>query len=375
MQTQRSLQFVLLTLLSILLTQIPVPADDESPVRLTLPAEIYAVPGLETNIYFANTVLATADQELTWEAECLLGQSDDRSWTLTPDSSDIGNVSLTIRVKNANGAVIDQASTHVKVVPRQAGSERTINLLIVGDSLTHASVYPNEIARLLNAPENPDWSMLGTHKPASAAERVVHEGYGGWTWAAFNSKFAKDSAKPGSSSPFVFAGSDGMPFLNLARYFDERCDGVRPDFIIVMLGINDCFGFNPNDAQKLDDQIDGVFSQAEILLSQFFTAAPNAEIGLCLTTPGNSRDEAFVANYKDRYSRAGWNRIQHRLVEKQLAHFGGRTSEHLFIVPTELSLDTVDGYPTNNAVHPNTRGYQQIGQTVYAWLKWRLSEK
>jgi lysophospholipase L1-like esterase len=215
----------------------------------------------------------------------------------------------------------------------------------------------------------------GLTSPSGAAEGVAHEGYGGWTWAAFNSKYAADASKPGSSSPFVFADSDEKPALNVARYFDDRCQGERPDFIIVKLGINDCFGFNADDPTQLETQIDGVFVQAEKLLSEFRRAAPDAEIGVCLTTPGNARDEAFVANYKDRYSRWGWRRIQHRLVERQLAHFGERTAEKIFLVPTELNLDVVDGYPTNNAVHPDAHGYQQIGKSIYSWIKWRLSEQ
>jgi len=162
-------------------------------------------------------------------------------------------------VKDSKGTIVESASTTVTIVPQQAGAEKKIRLLNVGDSLTHASVYPNEIARLLENPGNPEWKMPGTHKPSGAVERVAHEGYGGWTWAAFNSKFEPDSTKPGSSSPFVFADSDGKPSLNVARYFNERCDGERPDFIIVELGINDCFGFNPDDAKQLDTQIDGVF--------------------------------------------------------------------------------------------------------------------
>ncbi|NQT15406.1 MAG: hypothetical protein HQ582_21800, partial [Planctomycetes bacterium] len=46
--------------------------------------------------------------------------------------------------------------------------------------------------------------------------------------------------------------------------------------------------------------------------------------------------------------------------------------EHLFIVPTQLNLDPEAGYPTNNGVHPNTFGYNQIGASIYAWLKARL---
>ena len=349
--------------------------DDAQSTRLTLPPQVFAVSDVETNIYFANTVLTVPGQKLSFEVDCPLGHSDALHWTLTASPADIGSVPLTLRVMDSTGTVLETAATTVNIVPPNAGAEREISLLIVGDSLTHASVYPNEIARLLDTPENPEWRMLGTHRPSGAAARVAHEGYGGWTWAAFNSRFAADATKPGSSSPFVFPDSGGKPALNSAQYFDERCDGVRPEFIIVKLGINDCFGFNADDAQQLDTQIDGVFEQAEKLLAEFRRTAPNTEIGVCLTTPGNSRDEAFVANYKDRYPRSGWNRIQHRLVERQLSQFRGRESEQIFIIPTELNLDTIDGYPPNNAVHPNAIGYQQIGKSIFAWLKWRLNEE
>ena len=59
-----------------------------------------------------------------------------------------------------------------------------------------------------------------------------------------------------------------------------------------------------------------------------------------------------------------------RLLEK----YGGREDEKIFVVPTELYLDPVDGYPVDNAVHPNVDGYNQIGASVYSWLKWWLRE-
>ena len=109
------------------------------------------------------------------------------------------------------------------------------------------------------------------------------------------------------------------------------------------------------------------------LLAEFHKAAPRAQLGLCLTTPPNDRDGAFVANYKTNYPRWNWRQVQHRLVERQLEHFSGREREGIFIVPTELNLDTFAGYPDNNAVHPNKTGYQQIGASIFAWLKSRLA--
>ncbi|MDB4680256.1 hypothetical protein OAE80_04655, partial [Planctomycetaceae bacterium] len=141
-----------------------------------------------------------------------------------------------------------------------------------------------------------------------------------------------------------------------------------------MLGINDCFSAPAEDVAGIDKRIETMFTSAETLLKAVRKAAPDAEFGLCLTTPPNSRQSAFEANYKDRYPRWGWKRIQHRLVQRQIEHFGNQEAQRRFLIPTELNLDPVDGYPENNAVHPNESGYQQIGQSIYAWLKWRLSE-
>ena len=64
-------------------------------------------------------------------------------------------------------------------------------------------------------------------------------------------------------------------------------------------------------------------------------------------------------------------RIQHRLVQRMLERLSNRESEGIHLVPTELNLDPVDGYPNNNGVHPNATGYAQIGASFYSWMKSR----
>ena len=158
----------------------------------------------------------------------------------------------------------------------------------------------------------------------------------------------------------------------MKRYFEKECDGRGPDFVTFLLGINDCFSADPDDPAAIDARIDAMMQQADTLLTAFRQAAPEAELGICLTTPPNAREEGFQANYKGRYHRWGWKRIQHRLVERQIERFAGRQKDRLFIVPTELYLDPIDGYPVNNGVHPNEVGYKQIGASIYAWLRARL---
>jgi hypothetical protein len=152
-------------------------ADEATELQLTLPAAVYAVPDLETGLYFDNIVLPESSSTLRFKVSSDIGESDDLRWVVTPADTDVGRHSLTVAVHNQEGELLAEQSTVVHVVTKTSESERHIKLLIIGDSLTHASAYPNEVARLLNQPGNPGWTMLGTHKPTSAAEGVAHEGY------------------------------------------------------------------------------------------------------------------------------------------------------------------------------------------------------
>ncbi len=342
-------------------------------LQLTLPPVVYAVPGVPISLHHDNLVLTQTPEHYRFEFACKLGKNEERRWTVTPANGDAGDHPLGVTVKDAAGKVLEQGSTTLHVSPRKAGADKPLRLLIVGDSLTHASAYPNEIARLLSEPGNPKVTFLGTHKPSSAKPGVAHEGYGGWTWIRFLTQFAPQTAEAAGplarkeTSPFIFPSADGKTgTFDLSRYFKEHCDNQPPQVVTFLLGINDCFGANPEDP---DAKIDEVFANAEKLLAEFHKAAPKARLAVGLTTPPNSRQEAFTANYKDKYPRWGWKRIQHRLVQRMLTQFSNREKDGLYLVPTELNLDPVDGYPVNNGVHPNAAGYAQIGASFYCWLK------
>lgn len=364
------LLFCLLTLSlpTIVIGQTP------APMQLTLPPVIYAVCDQEISLYFDNIVLTQTPQTLDFLVDCDIGETDSRRWKVVPTSSDVGTHALTVHVQNADGVPLAHASTQLRVASAESGKGESLRLLIVGDSLTHASRYPNELAKLLQAPGNPKVTMLGTHHPASAAHGVAHEGYGGWTWARFVNHYEPhpDLTKRKFSSPFVFLDSHEQPSLDVARYLTEHCGSEAPDYVVFLLGINDCFGASPDDRQAMDATIERMFEQAEILLSDFRKAAPQAHFGICITPAANSRSEAFQANYQDRYTRWGWKRIQHRLVQRQLEHFADGQERNLSLIPTQINIDPVGGYPENNAVHPNEQGYRQIATSLYAWLKSQL---
>lgn len=368
-----------LCVLAILATSALAQDTPESPpdLRLTLPAVADSVVGAMIGVDFDNIVLTATPEAYRFVVDCPVGETREGRWSITPRESDVGEHPWRVTVWSNNEKVTEK-SMKWRVYPANAGKRQDVTLLIVGDSLTHATIYPNDLAHRLSAPGQPKWTMLGTHKPASAAMGVAHEGYGGWTWDRFVRHYEPnpDPATRKHSSPFVFL-KDEQPQLDVTRYFTEACAGKAPDYVIFLLGINDCFGAKPDDPAAMDEHIDRVFQSAGTLLAAFRKAAPQAELGVCLTTPPNARQAAFEANYQDRYTRWGWKRIQHRLVERELQHFGGRENERVFVIPTQLNLNPVTGYPENNGVHPNVAGYQQIAATIHAWLtaRWHFVSK
>ena len=138
-------------------------------LQLTLPPVVYATPDVPMSIYHDNIVLTETPGNYRFEFACKLGKNEDRRWTITPSDADVGDHPLNITVKDAGGKVVEQGRTTLHVSPRKSISAKPLRLLIVGDSLTHASVYPNEIARLLALPGNPKATLLGTHTRRCAA--------------------------------------------------------------------------------------------------------------------------------------------------------------------------------------------------------------
>ncbi|MDP1798045.1 MAG: SGNH/GDSL hydrolase family protein [Planctomycetaceae bacterium] len=352
-------------------------AEDPPDLRLTLPPVASAIVGAQIGVDFDNIVLTQTPEAYRFVVDCPIGETAAHRWMVTAKETDIGEHPWRVSVWKDDQKLAEKTMVW-RVYPATAGNRPEVSLLMVGDSLTNATLYPNDVAKRMSAAGQPKWTMLGTHRPASAAMGVAHEGYGGWTWDRFVRHYESmpDVAMRKFSSPFVFLDSE-QSRLDVARYLKDSCDGKSPDYVSFFLGINDCFGANPDDPVVMDAHIDGVFKSAEILIADFRKAAPNADLGICLTTPPNARQAAFEANYQDRYTRWGWKRIQHRLVERQLKQFGGREDDHIFIIPTELNLDPVAGYPENNGVHPNAAGYQQIAASLHAWMtsRWHAPNK
>ncbi len=355
---------------------------DAKPLRLVLPPDMYAVPGHEISIYFDNIMLTPNISNYCIDVTCNRGRQDADRWRYIPAPEDVGQFGLTVQVLDAATRLIEEASTMIHVVPADAGAGKQVSILNIGDSLTNAGYISGGLYTLCQAEANPVLKMVGDRK--GSVEGAWHQGYGGWTWLAFCTRWTEgtdDRAK----SPFLRLEGD-KAVLDFQAYCERLNDGKAPDFVTVLLGCNDTFGATE---ETIEERIDSMFLYADMLLAELRRVGPDTQIGILLLVPPAASQDAFGSNYRCGQTRWQYRRNVQRVVERQLEKFGGREAENIFIIPANVNLDCANNYPAqsepansrnetkvlrqSNGVHPAATGYCQIADSIYYWLKWRLS--
>ena len=365
-------------------------ASVAGPIRLCLPPVIHAVPGVEMNVYFDNVVLAIRPDNYAFDVDCPLGTQQAERWTCTPSAKQSGDHAFHLKVCDQQNQVVAEGRSIVRVASADAGADKPVSMLVIGDSLTHASVYTQRLLDLCKSPGNPKLTLVGSFHPTDPTGVNRHEGYGGWTAERF-ATFYRDTARAGDArrrgSPFLYKDGDGKPKLDFARYCKEFNAGRGPDFVAIFLGCNDTF--SATDA-TIEQRIDTVLAHYDTLIEMIHGVRGDTRIGLMSTVPPAATQDAFGVNYRCGQTRWQYKRNQHRVVERMREKYSGREKEHLYMVPTAVNLDCEHNYPTraakwnaqcesdairlDNGVHPAASGYRQIGDTLYAWLKGQLGK-
>lgn len=365
------------------------PADDLSIVsnpsmRVALPPAMFAVPGVESNVYFDNVVLALNPANFAFDVVCSKGRQQSERWTWTPSEADVGEFPLQIEVRDDRNRLVSQAQTTIKVVAVKPSQNRSKSLLLVGDSLTHASVYSQHLLDLSAKYGDPQLTLVGSHglQPELGANR--HEGYGGWTAERFATHF-NENARRGDykqrGSPFLYKRGDGSVTLDFPQYCKDVCEGRFPDAVTIFLGPNDIFSCND---ETIAGGIERMLTHYDKLIEMVRRASPSTHLGVMLPVPPAASQDAFGSNYASTQTRWQYRRNQQALVEAMLKRYGSRRDEPIQLIPTHVNLDCVHNYPSevvapnahsdqkivrqNNGVHPSAAGYRQIGDTVFAWL-------
>ena len=370
-------------------------AEKAGNVRLVLPAAIYAVAGVETNIYFDNTILTSNSANYVFDVHCVKGLHLAARWSYTPQLEESGDYALTIEVRDETNTVVGRAASTLRVAPAAAGSSQPVTLLAVGDSLTQASAYTRRLLEVSDSDRGPALRLIGSRGPGNAPARGAnrHEGYSGWTAEAF-ATFAGPGSRTGyfrrpeTGSPFVYSDAAAKPSLDFGRYCRQFNGGQPPDFVTFTLGTNDVFYGTDETINQIIDQM---FLHYDALMKTVRDFAPSTRIGIVLTIPPSTSQDGF-RNYREpgRQTRWQYRRNQHRLVERLIERYGRREGENIYLVPANLNLDTVHNFRRGifpgasestdellvlDGIHPSPEGYRQMGDAIYCWMKACLGDK
>ena len=365
-------------------------------VHLVLPPVIYAAPGIEMNLYFRNVCLVLNPRNYVFDVACEKGMQLEERWAFTPQTSEAGDYPITILIRDDTNVVLARASSTVRVAKHDAGTEGFATLLMIGASFTEYSIYPRHVLDLSVRDPYVLLKCVGSRGPGNQPPTgaLRHEGYSGWTAQAFATLSGPLSRsgyhkRPATGSPFVYQDDSGRPRLDFQRYCNEFNDGQGPDFIAIQVGTNDTFTATD---ETIDQRIDVMLRYYDELIEMIHEVRPDTKIGATLVTPPAVSQDGF-RNYSGRRKQTRWQfrRNQHWLVERMIQRYGGRVREQIYVVPTSINLDVVRNFPTwtspanartteqakriNNGTHPSESGYQQIGDTVYAWIKTILAEE
>ncbi|MBQ2336934.1 MAG: hypothetical protein II381_11510, partial [Victivallales bacterium] len=256
-------------------------AQAKNPVRLQLPDGIYAVPGVEMNVYFDNITCTITPGNYVFDVTCRKGRNNTKFWTYTPKPEDVGTYDWSVKVINDSG-VVAEASTKLHVAPADAGKDKDITVLLVGDSLTHGHVYPTRIFNLFQQPDNPKFHMIGSNGPKGMPQPdgVAHEGWACWMWDTFVHRAEPRQVKNPQSfdiaSRFLYK-VDGKPQLDFKKYFEQYGNGRVPDIITFQLGVNDIAGANDENVHR---RCEAILKNADELIAAARASAPEAIMGV-----------------------------------------------------------------------------------------------
>jgi lysophospholipase L1-like esterase len=372
-----------------------------------LPEIIYAVPGIECNIYFENVLDTAVYKNYACEVRCERGTQGEHRWFWTPDKTDAGAVfDLELSVFNDYGKMLS-SSCKIVVAAEAAEPERKFTLSLLADSGVGCR-YPDHILQVMQEQGFVNYTPVGSHSGAGKMAEpgeAMHDGYGGFSWKCFLNRWlysveelpevqneaeaeqmrvlgVVDTPKSNAyrlRSPLLKL-VEGKVTADLPGWLQKINGGNAPDYIVIQLGGNDIFMPRP---EELDEKIVQVMENASKLLAELRKLAPRARIGVT-TCPLGCGQDGFGKNYDCMQSRFQYRRNAHRYNREITELVRNLGDEGITIIPLHQAIDPVDSYVTietkaharssrnvirfNNGLHPTREGGFQLGDAIASWL-------
>jgi hypothetical protein len=361
-----------------------------SSIRFRMPEKLYVVVGQPQNFFYENLLVSRDIEDYIFTAGgngSSIGTHGRRGLTFNALPAHVGEHELTIKVSDWAGKVVAEGATKLVVVPQtmswQPSPTEPVSILVVGHSLP-SMYYPGYLADHLAGPGNPQITFVGGIKywygklPEMRnnpdLENMYHQASPGYSISSVLNLFTEEPpANPNmpAKSPFIFKDASGKPTFNMKRYFDETLKGKAPHFVLFNMGDNDTFNYDPEKPDPAQEKL--FMDNANRFLNELRSVAPDAVIGAIMPNTYNYSDRSFLHNYGPNFPR--FKQIQNRQRFIEMMSDIAKARGDVAIVPSNFSVDSIDGMPYNSGTHFNLLGAQQFATSVYAWVKGQFALK
>ena len=382
-------------------------------LKMALPEVIYAVPGIESNLYYENVIDSATPKAYAVEVKSPKGTFGESRWFWTPTKADAGkSFDLELRLFNDYGMVLS-GKTRVVVAKEPADYKKKFTLSLLAASGVNCG-YPAHLLKVMREAGFVNYTPIGSHSGGGrpiVPGGVAHDGYGGFSWGSFLERWlytaeelpqAQNEAEKEQMKAFgvrnlpksqayrlrspLLKIVNGKKVLDIPAWLKKINQGKAPDFIVIQLGGNDMFSAQ---AETRKARLAQSLNNAKILLAALRKHAPKAIIGVA-TNPCGCGQDGFGANYgsfqsKYQYRRniQSYNRALTALV-KELKDPG------IGMIPLHQAIDPDGSYMKGsykvharsskkvlrdrNALHPAREGGYQLGDAIYCWLRKQLEK-
>ena len=164
--------------------------------EFVMPDALYAAPGIECNVYFADVLDSVRPDCYALEARSAVGRCENERWTWTPQAEDAGRRERLVLNAWSDAGLACCRTVTVEVASAKADPSRRVTCAILCDSLANSRFQD----RVLAAVREAGWSgytAVGSRSGGSSEKvgvfkegEAAHDGYGGYTPGAFLTRYA-----------------------------------------------------------------------------------------------------------------------------------------------------------------------------------------
>lgn len=339
-----------------------------------LSSKIYATVGKDIEVYFENLILAKDMSKFKITIETpVSGVVDAKKWKFFPQAKDVGTHPFVVKIKSKTNQLLYTLTSKLCIAPADAGKGQAVSSVLLGHSYVSGYFWTHDLyTQYFKGAENPVMTSCGSVSNDYGTEGVVrHDGIAATTWNSFiNPTLLGNEFNP--PNPYWHNGK-----LDMTTYSKLHCSGKNPDYMMVMLDLNDVYWVQFKKIADIDVVIDVALKNAEKFIQPIIAQQPNIQFGIILIPPmADFMDNVMMYNTNTGFQT---RQIGHRLIQRWIEKWDKLPNKNISLLSSYMDFDRANEYDavkfrTINDFHPSPTGYNNLAKSCFSWVKYKLYE-